>query len=125
MIRFTVTRSGNDTKAYFDRLQKIDFRGVLDKYGSIGVQALSAGTPVESGLTAASWYYEVTGGNGSYTISWYNSHEVNGVNIAVILQYGHGTGTGGYVRGRDYINPAMRPLFDQMAADLWRVVSSA
>lgn len=95
----------------------------IDRFGRAGVAALSSATPVDSGLTATSWYYEVTRTNGSVTISFKNSNIQNGVPIAIILQYGHGTGTGGWVEGRDYINPAIRPIFDQLAKDAWEEVT--
>jgi len=89
----------------------------LGKFGSVGVNALSNATPTESGETANSWYYTIEQRRGYYSIRWHNRHIEDGVPIAVILQYGHGTGTGGYVEGRDYINPAIRPVFDQIAAE--------
>ena len=95
----------------------------LDKYGREGVAALASATPVDSGLTANSWYYEIENKNGSVTISFNNSNIQNGVPIAVILQYGHGTGTGGWVQGRDYINPAIQPIFDRIAEDAWKEVT--
>jgi hypothetical protein len=94
----------------------------LKKYGEDGVKALADATPKDSGKTAASWSYEVEKSKGSYTIAWTNSNINDGVPIAVILQYGHGTRNGGYVQGRDYINPAIRPIFDQIAEDAWREV---
>lgn len=97
--------------------------GDLDKYGREGVAALASATPIDSGLTASSWYYEITNKAGSATISFYNSNVQNGVPIAVILQYGHGTGNGGWVQGRDYINPAIRPIFDRIANEAWREVT--
>ena len=97
--------------------------GDLDRYGREGVAALASATPVDSGLTARSWYYEIENKNGSAVISFHNSNIQNGVPIAIILQYGHGTGTGGWVQGRDYINPAVRPIFDKLANDAWREVT--
>ena len=97
--------------------------GILDKYGREGVNALSSATPVESGVTAASWYYEIEHSSGSAAIQFYNSNVNKGVPIAIILQYGHGTGTGGWVQGRDYINPAIQPLFDKMAEEVWKEVT--
>lgn len=96
---------------------------VLEKYGALGVAELSAATPVESGETAASWSYTIVQRPGYYSIRWHNSHQNDGVPIAVILQYGHGTGTGGYVEGRDYIMPAIRPIFDEMANEAWKEVT--
>lgn len=95
----------------------------LDKYGRAGVAALASATPVDSGLTANSWYYTIEHRAGSYMISFNNSNIQNGVPIAVILQYGHATGTGGWVQGRDYINPAIQPIFDKIAEDAWKEVT--
>lgn len=98
---------------------------ILDRYGRRGVDLLSSATPRETGETAESWLYTVSHKAGKHSISWYNTHVEDGVNIAVIIQYGHGTGTGGYVEGIDYINPALRPLFDQLVNDIWREVKNA
>ena len=95
----------------------------LDKYGREGVAALSSATPVDTGKTAGSWYYEIENRNGSATISFYNSNIQNGIPIAIILQYGHGTRNGGWVQGRDYINPAIQPIFDKIAENAWREVT--
>ena len=95
----------------------------LDKYAQEGVAALSSATPVESGLTANSWYYKITRGSATTTISFNNSNIQNGAPIAIILQYGHGTGNGGYVQGRDYINPAIQPIFDKIANNAWKEVT--
>lgn len=95
----------------------------LDRFGKAGVSALASATPVETGLTANSWYYEIEHNNGSASISFHNSNIQNGVPIAVILQYGHGTRNGGWVQGRDYINPAIRPIFDQIANEAWKEVT--
>ena len=97
----------------------------LEPIAQAGVNALRAATPQESGLTAMSWDYEIEVDREKARISWINTNRNNGVNIAIILQYGHGTGTGGYVAGRDYINPAIRPLFDQLADQVWKKVTSA
>lgn len=106
-------------------MQNFKVEQILQKYGSKGVTALSSATPVDSGLTANSWTYVVEVRGESATIHWMNTNVNKGVNIAVILQYGHGTGTGGYVQGRDYINPAMRPIFDQIAEEAWKEVVNA
>ena len=98
-------------------------RANLDKYGQEGVAALASATPVDSGLTASSWYYEITHTKDSSTITFLNSHVNDGVPIAIILQHGHGTGTGGWVEGRDYINPAIQPIFDKIANNAWREVT--
>lgn len=99
--------------------------GELDKYGREGVAALASATPVDSGLTANSWYYKIKRSNGSVSIEFCNSNIQNGVPIAIILQYGHGTGTGGWVEGRDYINPAIQPIFDKLAQNAWREVTKS
>lgn len=95
----------------------------LDKYGRQGVAALASATPVDTGTTADSWYYEIVREKDTVSITFNNSNIQNGVPIAIILQYGHGTGTGGWVQGRDYINPAIQPLFDKIANDAWREVT--
>ena len=98
--------------------------GVLDKYGRKGVVVLSSATPVDTGLTASSWFYKIENKNGVAKIEFHNSNIQNGVPIAVILQYGHGTRNGGYVVGRDYINPALQPVFDELAKNAWKEVNS-
>ena len=99
--------------------------GDLDHYGKEGVAALASATPVDSGLTARSWYYEIHRDNnkGSVSITFNNKNIQNGVPIAIILQYGHGTRNGGWVQGRDYINPAIQPIFDKIAEDAWKEVT--
>ena len=97
--------------------------GFLDKYGREGVAALASATPVDTGLTASSWYYKIERTTNGATINFYNSNVQNGVKIAVILQYGHGTGTGGWVEGIDYINPAIQPIFYKIANEAWREVT--
>ena len=95
----------------------------LDKFGREGVSALSSATPVDSGLTAKSWTYEIIGNKNSISISFYNSNIQNGVPIAIILQYGHGTRNGGWVQGRDYVNPVIQPIFDKIADEAWKEVT--
>ena len=97
----------------------------LDRYGQDGVAALSSATPVDSAETASSWDYKVTHSKGAWSIAWTNSHMAGGTPVAILLQYGHGTGTGGYVQGRDYINPAMRPVFNKIADNVRKAVTSA
>ena len=97
--------------------------GILDKYGKKGVAALSSATPIDTGLTASSWFYKIENKNGVAKIEFHNSNIQNGVPIAVILQYGHGTKNGGYVVGRDYINPAIQPVFDELAKNAWKEVT--
>lgn len=97
---------------------------VLEKYGQMGVDALSAATPIDTGKTATSWYYEVRENSDSYQLVFLNSNINKGVSIAIILQYGHGTRNGGYVEGIDYINPALKPIFDELADKVWKEVTS-
>lgn len=123
MISFRQQGDFSKLTRYLERAKNVFRVGDLDKYGRAGVAALASATPVESGLTASSWYYEITNKDGSATISFYNSNIQNGVPIAIILQYGHGTGTGGWVQGRDYINPAIQPIFDQITKDAWKEVT--
>lgn len=119
-----ITSKGNFNKAthYMERLLEVIRLGQLDKYGRRGVEALRLATPVRTGETANSWDYNIEYKGDSVTISWNNSNVVDGVNIAVILHYGHGTRNGGYVKGREYINSAIQPVFDDIANDAWREV---
>lgn len=123
MITIIQTGDFNKTEEYLSRLSKGDLSEVLNRYGSLGVNALSNATPVDSGLTSESWYYTIESRPGYYSIRWHNNNQVNGLPIAVLIQYGHGTRNGGYVQGRDYIMPAMRPIFDQIAAEAWKEVT--
>jgi hypothetical protein len=123
MITFRQKGDFSKLTRYLERVKEVIRRGDLDKYGRAGVAALASATPIDTGLTASSWYYEIEHANGSAVISFHNSNIQNGVPIAIILQYGHGTGTGGWVEGRDYINPAIRPIFDAIANDAWREVT--
>lgn len=124
LVKFKHRGNFNRVERFLNRVSNRDYLNVLDQYGQMGVAALSKATPVDTGLTALSWTYEIERTSVQTTISWINTNTNQGVNIAVILQYGHGTGTGGYVQGRDYINPAMRPIFDKIADQAWREVSS-
>lgn len=108
---------------YLTKVSKIPIKAILDKYGRIGVEHLSAATPVDTGKTAMSWTYDVEIKDTGYVITWNNTNVNKHVNIALILQTGHGTRNGGYVHGRDYINPALQPVFDQMAEEAWREVT--
>lgn len=125
MISFRQKGDFSRSMRYLERAKEAVRLGHLDKFGREGVAALASATPVDSGETANSWYYEISRSSGSITISFLNSHVNQGVPIAIILQYGHGTGTGGWVQGRDYINPAIRPIFDQMVNEVWREVTKA
>ena len=119
MIIFRQKGDFSKLSRYLERVKEAARIGVLDKYGREGVAALASATPVESGKTAGSWYYEIKRQNGSVSIIFKNSNINKGVPIAIILQYGHGTGTGGWVEGRDYINPAIQPIFDRIAEEAW------
>ena len=123
MIRFRQKGDFRKATRYFERLREIVHLGTLDKYGREGVAALASATPVESGKTASSWYYEITNNGQTAKISFYNSNVNKGVPIAIIVQYGHGTRNGGWVEGRDYINPAIQPIFDRIAEEIWREVT--
>ncbi len=122
MVTFRQKGDFSRLTKYLERAKGAIRPGMLDKYGRAGVAALASATPIDSGLTASSWYYEITSEKGSVAISFRNSNIQNGVPIAIVLQYGHGTGTGGWVEGRDYINPAIQPIFDQIANDAWKEV---
>lgn len=119
-----ITQKGDfkKTEKYLKKSMGLDYRSVLEKYAREGVNALSAATPVESGETAMSWDYEIVKKGSSISIVWKNHNINKGVNIAVILQYGHATRNGGWVEGRDYINPALRPIFDALAEAAWKEV---
>ena len=121
-IRITSKGDFDNTFRFLKKMSNFKVNKILDKYGAMGVSALAAATPVDSGLTANSWGYEISVEKEGATIHWTNTNQNNGVYIAVILQYGHGTGTGGYVQGRDYINPAIRPVFDKIAEEAWMEV---
>lgn len=114
----------HNIERFLKKLNEERYLKVLDEYGRIGVSALSQATPVDSGKTAASWDYEIHRENGKAIIYWTNSNENKGERIAILLQYGHGTRNGGYVMGRDYINPAMIPVFEKLADDAWKEVTS-
>lgn len=123
MIKFSQKGNFNRTERYLTRLQKLQIEAILSKYGTIGQNALSNATPRESGETADSWYFTTVVRPGYYSIRWGNSHQKDGVPIAVILQYGHGTGTGGYFEGIDYINPALQPIFEEIAEEVMKEVT--
>lgn len=123
MIKFRQKGDFSKLTKFLERSKEAVRLEDLDRFGKAGVSALASATPVETGLTANSWYYEIEHNNGSASISFHNSNIQNGVPIAVILQYGHGTRNGGWVQGRDYINPAIRPIFDQIANEAWKEVT--
>lgn len=125
MISVGQSGSFKNLEKFLDKMSKRDIYSVLNSLGARGVSALSAATPVDSGVTASSWDYIIEKKNGRVSITWTNSHVNDGVPIAIILQYGHGTGTGGYVQGRDYINPAIQPVFDEIAEEVWKEVKNS
>lgn len=123
MISFRQKGDFSKLTSFLERAKETIKIGDLDKFGKQGVAALASATPKDSGETAQSWNYEIENKNGSVTISFNNSNIQNGVPIAIILQYGHGTRNGGWVEGRDYINPAVQPIFDKIADNAWREVT--
>lgn len=123
MITFSSKGNFKKTFSFMERAKEAVHLGNLDKYGREGVAALASATPIDTGKTASSWVYEIVREAGSVSIVFSNTNILNGENIAILLQYGHGTRNGGYVVGRDYINPAIQPIFDKMATDAWREVT--
>ena len=123
MITFRHKGDFSKTSKYLERVKEVARLGILDKYGREGVAALASATPVDTGLTASSWYYEIKHTKGSSSITFNNSNIQNGVPIAIILHYGHATGNGGWVEGRDYINAAIQPIFERLAKEAWGEVT--
>ena len=123
MFYLTSRQEGKKTEDFLKKAKELQIESVLNKYGAKGVQALAAATPVDSGKTASSWGYEVEQTGNGWSIHWTNDNINRNVNIAVILQYGHGTGTGGYVAGHDYINPAIAPIFEEIANEAWKEIT--
>ena len=119
-----ITNKGDYGKAtkYLEGLKKKDFLKILEKYGEKGVEVLSAATPVNTGRTAQSWSYDIQKTNNGYVLSWSNSSTNKGISIVILNQYGHATRNGGWVKGIDFINPAIKPVFNQLADDLWKEV---
>ena len=124
MITFKHTGDFSKLNDFLEKSKESIKLGKLDKFGREGVAALSAATPIDSGLTADSWYYEITRNTNYISITFNNSNNTNNIPIIVMLQYGHGTGTGGWVEGRDFINPAIQPVFDRIADHAWKEVTS-
>jgi len=123
MITFRHKGDFDKTEKFFKRSLTNGYLNIFEHYGREGVDALSSMTPLDTGKTASRWSYRIVRNKNGVSITWYNSNVVNGVQIAVILQYGHGTRNGGYVQGRDYINPAIQPIFDKMSENIWREVT--
>lgn len=124
MINVTTSGSYKNLEKFLKKIQT-DIFSELESFGRMGVAALRRATPTDSGLTADSWKYEIVNSGTSRQLVFRNTNTHNGENVAILIQYGHGTGTGGYVAGRDYINPAIQPLFDKMADDIWKKVTRA
>lgn len=123
-VEINQTGDWSKTSAYLARMSNLDISKELSTYGQAGVYALAAATPKLSGKTADSWFYRVSRSGNTWFIGWYNSNIHEGVPIAVLIQYGHGTGSGAYIQGRDYINPALRPVLDLITSGVWKVVTS-
>lgn len=124
LIRFKHTGNFKNAENFFKKATETSYLRILEKYAQAGVEALASTTPAETGKTAVSWGYEIVQTRDGYKIYWTNSNVDSGVNVALILQYGHGTGTGGYVQGIDYVNPAIRPIFESMTNAAWKEATS-
>lgn len=122
MISFRQKGDFSKLNHFLEKSRNVIKLGMLDKYGRAGVAALSSATPVDTGLTAQSWIYEIKRQNGSVSLVFHNKNLNKGVPIAIVLQYGHATRNGGWVEGRDYINPAIQPIFDKLAKEAWEEV---
>lgn len=126
MISITSKGSWDNTDKFLKQMVTDEYiTSQLDAAGRAGVRALASATPADTGVSANSWSYEIIKGKKSWTLVWKNSHTAAGVPVVILLQYGHGTGTGGYVRGRDFINPAIQPIFDEISQSVWKAVTTA
>ena len=126
IITITVKKDWKDTMNFLKSgPERLNFTSILKRYGAMGVEYLKNATPVDTGKTAASWYYEIEQGKESAKLIFCNSNIVDGQNVAILIQYGHGTKNGGYVVGRDYINPALKPIFDELADSAWKEISKS
>lgn len=123
MIYFESKGDFKKTNSFLEKMLEVVNLGVLDKYGRMGVEALKAYTPIDTGRLKDSWYYEIEHNKGSSSITWSNSDIEGGCNVAILIQYGHATKNGGYVQGFDFINPAMKPVFDKIADSAWKEVT--
>jgi hypothetical protein len=124
-VRFVHRGSFDNTEKFLKSMQKLDIGKIAAAQAKVGVRALAAATPIDTGLAQKGWSWEVRQNGGSVSIVWTNSDIEHGFPVVIMLQYGHGTGTGGYVQGRDFINPAIRPVFDKIAETVWKAVTSA
>ena len=125
MVSFNHRGSFDKLESFLDSMKKLDIRRIAELYAQQGADALAAATPMDSGLAASSWGYYIQQSNSTVTIVWTNSDVESGFPVAIMLQYGYATGSGGYVQGRDYINPAIQPIFDRIADGVWKAVTSA
>ena len=123
MITVSVDGNFSKTERFFERIKELGRKGKFDKYGEMGVKALASATPKDTGLTSDSWTYVIEHRFGKSSIVWSNTNTNDGVNIVILIQYGHGFKNGGYVQGRDFINPAIQPVFDKIADDAWKEVT--
>jgi len=123
MIEFKQFGDFKKSNRFLSGINRIRYNAILNKYGRDGVRALAAATPVDSRETASSWDYKVSIKKGQFSVTWINSNVIDGVPIAILLQYGHATRNGGYVQGRDYINPALKPIFDRLAQEAWKEIT--
>lgn len=124
-VSFELQGSWTETESFLRKAPEVNIRAILERIAAEGVRALERATPVDTGMASISWYYEVFRRKDGWEIVWSNSNQEDGFPVAVMIQYGHGTGTGGYVRGRDYINPALQPIFDRIRDEAWKAVTSA
>ncbi len=123
MVEFKHRGNFNNTEKFLNNAKKVNLKSILESYGQKGVQALASATPTDSGLTANSWGYDVKINKGSISLTWTNSNTVNGIPIVILIQHGHGTKNGGFVQGRDFINPAIQPIFDKLSEAVWKEVT--
>jgi hypothetical protein len=123
LIKFKQTGNFDNTERFLNKAKKLEFKQILNRYGIEGVNALELATPKDSGITAGSWSYRVSTRRTGFGIAWFNDNVKDGVPIIILLQYGHGTRSGTYVEGRDIVNPAIAPIFDKIAEDIWKEVS--
>lgn len=124
MITVTSPGSFKKTEDFLGQMSKGELYKVLEHYGSVGVTALASATPVDSGLTANAWTYEIVNRKGNHSIIWHNTNVISGIPVAILIQYGHATRSGGWIEGRDYINPVIKPLFDQITNEVWKQVTN-
>jgi len=123
MLKFKYVGDYSKTTKFLDKLSKVDLSHIFDKYGEKGVIALSNATPVDTGETRNSWKFSVSKTRRGYSLSWYNTNMAGNIPLVILLQYGHGTGAGAYIPGRDFINPAIQPIMDSLSEEIWKEVT--